>query len=153
MPHVIVGDEAFPLLPYMMRPYPGRGLSTADRVLSYRLSRARRMSENAFGILAARWRVYHRTMEQSPDTVDEIIKATIVLHNLLMKNNLVIQCSSHDNLEELVTTPTDTTSNGLLALENTRNSRASRRAFELRNLFRDYFMSKEGAVEWQQCMM
>lgn len=37
MPFVLVGDEAFPLKPYLMRPYPGRQLSRQQRVFNYRL--------------------------------------------------------------------------------------------------------------------
>ena len=45
MPYVIVEDEAF----HLLRPYPGKDLSIDKRIINYRLSRARRISENAFG--------------------------------------------------------------------------------------------------------
>ena len=52
--YFMVGDDAFALKPWMVKPYPSRGLSTHERIFNYRLSRARRVVENAFGILANR---------------------------------------------------------------------------------------------------
>lgn len=83
IPHVFVADAAFPLTKNMMRPYPGKKLGPAERVFNYRLSRARRVVEDAFVILANRFRFFHRTMEQQPQTADKIVKATCVLHNML----------------------------------------------------------------------
>ena len=54
-PFVMVGDEAFPLRTYLMKPFPQRNLSNDQRKYNYRLSRARRIVENAFGILANRY--------------------------------------------------------------------------------------------------
>lgn len=55
-PCVFVGDEAFPLNTYLMRPYSYKtrgGLIENIRIFNYRLSRCRRTIENAFGIFTA----------------------------------------------------------------------------------------------------
>ncbi|XP_062331214.1 uncharacterized protein LOC134031547 [Osmerus eperlanus] len=79
VPYVVVADEAFPMKPYLLRPYPGRHLQEDMRVFNYRLSRARRIVENCFGILMQRWQVYCRRLQVCPDAVDSIVKATCIL--------------------------------------------------------------------------
>ena len=50
VPLVILGDPAYPLMSWIMKPYSDNGrLTRQQSVFNYRLSRARVLSENAFG--------------------------------------------------------------------------------------------------------
>ena len=56
IPYYLLGDEIFPLKPWLMRPYPGT-MQEDIQVYNYRHSRARLPIENSFGILVARFRI------------------------------------------------------------------------------------------------
>ncbi|KAK4873257.1 hypothetical protein RN001_015286 [Aquatica leii] len=61
LPHVVVGDEAFKLLTHMMKPYI-RGDARIDNkkaIFNYRLSRARRVSENSIALLSQVFRIFY----------------------------------------------------------------------------------------------
>ena len=73
MPCFFVGDEAFPLSTCMMRPFPGKGLNIQRQIFNYRLSRARRCIENAFGILTSRWRIFRRPIAAEPKQAENIV--------------------------------------------------------------------------------
>ena len=92
----IVGDDAFPLNTRLMKPYPYRNLEKEKRIFNYRLSRARRVVENAFGILSHRWRVFLTTIKLSPDKVTDIIFAACCLHNLMVEKNKASYTSAAD---------------------------------------------------------
>ena len=85
IPHYFVGDDAFSLAPNMMKPYPQRGLTEEQRIFNYRLSRARRVSENAFGILSAKFRVFHTTLCTKPENAVVIVHVALLLHNFLLR--------------------------------------------------------------------
>lgn len=86
--HVIVADEAFPLQTHVMRPYPGSELAGCNdkRIFNYRLSRARNTSEDAFGILTKRFRIYQRKLQIWPDNMVTCVLATLVLHYYLRED-------------------------------------------------------------------
>ena len=88
---MIVGDEAYPLKLNMLRPYPGKNLSEPEAVFNYRLSRARRIIENSFGILAARWCLFRRPIIANPDAV-VTYNATVALHNYLRTTESSVYC-------------------------------------------------------------
>ena len=83
-PFVFLGDEAFPLKDYLIKPYPRSSLQIKERIANYRISRARRQVENVFGICATRFRVLRRPIIAKVETVTSITKAIAVLHNYLM---------------------------------------------------------------------
>ena len=82
-PYYIIADDAFPLRSNIMKPFPQRDLTHAQRIYNYRLARARRCIEQAFGILAARFRVFLTHILVGPEKVDKIVLASCCLHNML----------------------------------------------------------------------
>jgi len=93
LPFVILGAEAYPLLSYLMRPYPRRQLTESRRLFNYRQSRGRRVVESAFGILAGKWRILNKPIETSPNMADRIVKCIRVLHNTVTDREGVDEAS------------------------------------------------------------
>ncbi|XP_046994288.1 uncharacterized protein LOC124606350 [Schistocerca americana] len=81
--YIIVADDAFPMTTNLIKPFSRRNLSLEERIFNYRLSRARRVAENAFGVLAGRFRVFRKEIEVNLSTVDLIVQAACKIHNWL----------------------------------------------------------------------
>lgn len=83
LPYVL-RDEAFALKNYLLRPYSRRHLgdNEPDKMFNHRWSRARGVVENAFGILAARWRCIRGHLEVQPEFLDKVVVASCCLHNM-----------------------------------------------------------------------
>ncbi|KAI4469788.1 hypothetical protein MML48_1g06842 [Holotrichia oblita] len=134
-PHVIIGDEAFALKPYLLTPFPYKQNNTDAFKENYnvRLCKARRVVENAFGILAQKWRIFYRPMETKIDTTILIMKTACILHNFL-------RTKKYDNgLIELL----DPVEPELEAFQNCDNDprRAATLAFSVRDKFATFFNS------------
>ena len=136
VPHVIVGDEAFPLKPWLMRPYPGTELDERKRVYNYRLSRARRVVENTFGIWAAQWRILFNPIDADDDLTSLIIWTTIVLHNFLRQDGV-----DDSNESEISSSWRD--------IPRVGSNNYTTAAFSVRETFADYFVSPEGQLGFQ----
>lgn len=93
-PHVFVADEAFPLSNYMMRPFPKKNdkMTDNERIFNYRLSRARRVIENTFGIMKSKWQILHSCINCSPKNAESIVKALVCLHNFMMISERAEYC-------------------------------------------------------------
>lgn len=86
-PFSFVGDEAFALHVNVMKPYAQKYLTEARHVYNKRLSRARVVVENAFGILTSRFGVFQKSICLEPKKAETITMACCYLHNFLVKEN------------------------------------------------------------------
>lgn len=143
VPHVIVGDEAFALHENLMKPYP-RPQSLQDDtkgIFNYRLSRARRTTENAFGILSNYFRVFFQPIATEPKTTEKIIVCALILHNILRESKILAPGQKH--LDDKLELPTE----NLIDLADS-NVRYPTRCIAIRETFKSYF-NGPGAVAWQ----
>ena len=159
MPHFLLGDDAFALRTYLMKPFGNRQMTRKQRIYNYRLSRARRVVENSFGILANRFQVLLTTMLHDAPTVRLVVTACVILHNLMrtryprMQNRLM-DIERPDgvmipgawrvgrNLE-------DCRADGIQAP----NRDGSRVPKAQRNLLMEWCNSPAGSVPWQDNML
>ena len=154
VPYCFVADAAFQLRPNLMRPFAGSYLPQEQLIFNYRLSRARRVIENSFGILATRFRIFRRPIIAKVEKAVLITRTACCLHNYLQTNkndwrvNLLV-----DNETNGVLTPgswraegaaTNLTSIGQISSKNSSNT-----AKEVRQVYTTYFNSAQGSLPWQ----
>nr|CAI5829784.1 unnamed protein product [Callosobruchus analis] len=145
LPYVILGDQGYPLKKYLLRPYP---TGTAERpreteIYNYRLSRARRTVECAFGILVSKWRCLKTELQVEPHHVDKLVLTACLLHNILIDK---------EGLDEGVLQKIDSKN----IVDNARSTvtgprcynRAGRDAYYIRDQFKIFF-NTVGATNFQ----
>lgn len=126
-----------------------------------RLSRARRCSENAFGVLGARFQIFRTAMRYDPDEAIRITMTCCCLHNMLRS-----QCTNRamytppnflDEEDELTGNMRfgewrQEPVNALAPLCHQGGNRHGNDACTLRNTWTEYF-NGPGAVPWQELMV
>ncbi len=152
IPYFIVGDDALALRTWLMKPFSRRNMALEDRVFNYKLSGARRVVENAFGILANRFQCLLTTLKQQPHNVESIILACVCLHNITRmiypgdqnalldredENHQVIPGSWPDEVN-------------LQDIEDVRDSNYPSKAEKQQRLYlKHYYSASVGRVPWQ----
>lgn len=157
IPYILVADDAFALRPNVMKPYSKRGLHMTERIYNYRLSRARRVIENVFGIMSSRFRVLRKPIALNAEKTKKITLACCVLHNYLLTTNKQKYAppqalDRYDANEKLIPGEwrLEPVHEGMIPLEPTDST--SLNAREIQREFAQYFVN-EGELEWQYTLL
>ncbi|XP_063366030.1 uncharacterized protein LOC134676522 isoform X1 [Cydia fagiglandana] len=157
IPYYFISDEAFALSENVMKVYSGfHAKGSIERTFNYRLSRARRVVENVFGIVSAVFRVLRKPMLLEPNHASSVVMAITHLHNYLRKSDessdIYTPSGTFDHEIEGVVRPgnwrNDSELTSLFALER-RPRRTSTTAKQIRHEIAEY-CSREGALNWQE---
>lgn len=150
LPFVFIGDEAFALREDFLKPFAQQQLDRNKRIFNYRLSRCRRIVENAFGILASTFRIFHTTINMKLENIDKVVLACCVLHNFLRRNSgndyiprTYVDTENMDTGEIDIGLRAD-----LIGLQRGQNRNPTENAKQIREQYMQYFCS-EGRVPWQ----
>ena len=153
VPYFIVGDDAFPLRTWLMKPFSKRNMTAEERIFNYRLSRARRVVENAFGILANRFQCLVGTMRQEHTTVTALVTTVMCLHNVMrmrypgLQNAALDQEDSEHHLIPGFWRQERTLDDMTTVLQGNQEAKKAR---EQRIYLKNYCCSSGGRVPWQE---
>lgn len=156
LPYYILGDDAFALKIWLMKPYARRNLTHDERIYNYRISRGRRIVENVFGVMSSKFRVLRTTINYQPAHVTRIVYACCILHNMLRRRYRQEFDNKLDKeKEDGSVQPGEWRRHGGLA--DVQQEAVQRRSTQLakrqRLYLQAYFNSPRGAVPFQERMI
>ncbi|XP_050064147.1 uncharacterized protein LOC126552987 [Aphis gossypii] len=143
LPLVIIGDEGFPLKKIFIKSLPRTANVLKDQKkknFNDRLSRARKVVEDAFGQLAVKFRIYCRRLNALPRNADTIVMTTCILHNFIKTGSTEVhnkEMSSSLPLPEHITRL------------HRHGGSAQKEAFENREKFKNFLCSPAGKLPFE----
>lgn len=118
--------------------------------------------ENAFGILANRWRVFRAPINLAPQKVEMVVLASCVLHNYLRSTSTTRQIYTPPDMIDFEDVQSghiipgswraDQPTQSMLPVNPGGSNFYSTKAKEVRQEFEQYFVSEQGAVSWQNTL-
>lgn len=95
VPVMILGDATYPLLPWLMTPYPKKTEHTTPAQLTFSsyISRARMTVVSAFGRLKERWHCLMKRCNCNINNINTVVSACCVLHNFCEENSEDCDCT------------------------------------------------------------
>lgn len=158
VPFVFVADDAFPLSINIMKPFrEPQEKGSKNSIFNYRLSRGRRVSENAVGILSYIFRVLRKPMLLETEKAKKATLPVLYLHNFLRKNTSKNIYNPSDTFD--LKSVDDGSIIPRLWIRDISNSHlqnipkvartSTTSAQNIRNEFKEYFSSPEGELPFQ----
>jgi len=153
LPYVFIGDEAFSLRKAFLKPYSVQQLTRERKIFNYRLCRARRIIENVFGILVARFGIFKTHIIIKLDNIKDVVMASCALHSFLRRTSpdtyTPPECFDTEDLQNgTVTAGLRSNPSSMAKLKRGNNRNRQLTGKEVRSQFVEYF-NGEGKVPWQ----
>lgn len=144
VPYFFVGDNAFPLKRYLMRPYPVRTLDNKKRIFNYRLSRGRKTIECTFGMMTQKFQVLLTPIRcLKYTTILNIIKCVCILHNFVrVKDGIYYSLPEYEHQHNNILQNLDLQEEHIVLNPQSK-------ADTVRDYLANYFIKPSASLPWQ----